>query len=358
MAEGNRVFVGNITERVQKHELRGDFEKYGRVHDVFIGNGFGFITFDDARSANRAVDEMHGQNYAGERLRVEISYDNRRGGGRGRGIGGGGGRGRGRGGPPPPRHRGHSRERGGHRSPPPYGEHSRDRDRYESRDSRGGGPPPSSYDRHGGGREDYHHRDPLPRSHSPPPRGHPPPRDAAPRGRHEPRDVSPRGYPRDGPPHRGHPRDGGGREPPRHRSDSDRGYPREGPPRGHSGDYGRPRAMSPEPRRQYDSHSRPSDRERYDDGYDRRPEPRDKYRSRSRSPMQMRDPPSYSRELGLQLSIFSTIVEIVQFASQFIVSISHFLNLFFHNSFSKMHSLITPSRKLSSKLLPSILHPG
>ena len=53
MAEGNRVFVGNITERVQKHELRGDFEKYGRVHDVFIGNGFGFITFDDARSANR-----------------------------------------------------------------------------------------------------------------------------------------------------------------------------------------------------------------------------------------------------------------------------------------------------------------
>ena len=109
--------------------------------------------------------------------------------------------------------------------------------------------------------------------------------------------MSPRGYLRDGPPPRGHPRDGGGREPPRHRSDSDRGYPREGPPRGHSGDYGRPRAMSPEPRRQYDSHShsRPSDRERYDDGYDRRPEPREKYRSRSRSPMQMRDPPSYSR---------------------------------------------------------------
>ena len=56
MAEGNRVFVGNITNRVQKHELKGDFEKYGRVHEVFIGNGFGFITFGDARSASRAVD--------------------------------------------------------------------------------------------------------------------------------------------------------------------------------------------------------------------------------------------------------------------------------------------------------------
>ena len=56
MSEGNRVFVGNITSRVQKHELKTDFEKFGRVHEVFIGNGFGFVTFDDSRSADRAVD--------------------------------------------------------------------------------------------------------------------------------------------------------------------------------------------------------------------------------------------------------------------------------------------------------------
>lgn len=56
MSEGNRVFVGNITDRVQKHELKGDFEKFGRVEEVFIGNGFGFVTFDDSRSAHRAVE--------------------------------------------------------------------------------------------------------------------------------------------------------------------------------------------------------------------------------------------------------------------------------------------------------------
>ena len=56
MSEGNRVFVGNITSRVQKQELKLDFEKYGRVNEVFIGNGFGFVTFDDSRSATRAVD--------------------------------------------------------------------------------------------------------------------------------------------------------------------------------------------------------------------------------------------------------------------------------------------------------------
>ena len=43
---GCKLFVGNITERVQKHQLRSDFEKFGRVNEVFIGQGFGFITFD------------------------------------------------------------------------------------------------------------------------------------------------------------------------------------------------------------------------------------------------------------------------------------------------------------------------
>ena len=52
--EVTRVFVGNITEQVQKHELRRDFERFGVVHEVFISHGFGFITFADGRSADRA----------------------------------------------------------------------------------------------------------------------------------------------------------------------------------------------------------------------------------------------------------------------------------------------------------------
>ena len=56
MMESNRVFIGNITHRVGKNELQMDFEKYGRVLEVFIGKGFGFITFDEPRSAMRAVE--------------------------------------------------------------------------------------------------------------------------------------------------------------------------------------------------------------------------------------------------------------------------------------------------------------
>ena len=50
------MFVGNIAERVQKHDLRADFEKFGRVHEVFIAQGYGFITFEDPRCASKAVE--------------------------------------------------------------------------------------------------------------------------------------------------------------------------------------------------------------------------------------------------------------------------------------------------------------
>merc|ERR1719461_2826416 len=159
------------------------------------------------------------------------------------------------------------------------------------------GPPPRDLDR-GPPRD-------LPRG---PPRDMPrgPPRDL-PRG--PPRDL-PRGSSRDGPPHsRGPPRDG----PPR-----DGGYSRDGPPRsrGSTGDYGRPRPMSPEPPRgHYEARGRPSDR--YDDGYDRRPPP-DRYRSRS--PVMSREPPTYSREMSLKTSPFLKFLEIVLLIRQFFVS--------------------------------------
>jgi len=78
-----KLFVGNITDKVQKHELRAEFEKFGNVEEVFIAQGYGFVTFEDPQCAAKAVEEMDGLNYAGDRLRVEFS----RGRGRGRGRG-------------------------------------------------------------------------------------------------------------------------------------------------------------------------------------------------------------------------------------------------------------------------------
>ena len=47
---GCKLFVGNIPEEVRKPELRSEFEKYGRVADLYVNTGFCYVTFDDARS--------------------------------------------------------------------------------------------------------------------------------------------------------------------------------------------------------------------------------------------------------------------------------------------------------------------
>ena len=52
---GCKLFVGNIPEEVRKPELRTEFEKYGRVADLYVNTGFCYVTFDDAREGSTSV---------------------------------------------------------------------------------------------------------------------------------------------------------------------------------------------------------------------------------------------------------------------------------------------------------------
>ncbi|XP_076321565.1 RNA-binding protein Rsf1-like isoform X2 [Tachypleus tridentatus] len=97
---GTRVFVGGLTQDVQKEDLEVEFGKVGKIVSVWVAQnppGFGFVEFDDREDADEAIKAMNGQLINGTRIRVEMSRGRRggRGGGRGRG---GGSRGRGGGG--------------------------------------------------------------------------------------------------------------------------------------------------------------------------------------------------------------------------------------------------------------------
>uniref|UniRef100_A0A0A9XLR6 RNA-binding protein Rsf1 n=1 Tax=Lygus hesperus TaxID=30085 RepID=A0A0A9XLR6_LYGHE len=88
-AGGTRVYVGGIGNDIKKEDLEGEFEKYGKLNNVWVAYnppGFAFVEFAEKRDAESACDEMNNAELMGARLRVEISR------GRGRG-GGGGGRG-------------------------------------------------------------------------------------------------------------------------------------------------------------------------------------------------------------------------------------------------------------------------
>lgn len=69
----NRIFVGGISESIQKEDLETVFSKYGRLTNVWVAQnppGFAFVDFDDNQNASDAVAQMDGQELNGMTLKV------------------------------------------------------------------------------------------------------------------------------------------------------------------------------------------------------------------------------------------------------------------------------------------------
>ena len=91
---GKKLYVGNIPFSATEDELRGVFERFGKVASVNVitdretgrPRGFAFVEMDEAGDAESAVRSLDGSDMGGRSIRVNEAHD-RRGGG-----GGGGGR--------------------------------------------------------------------------------------------------------------------------------------------------------------------------------------------------------------------------------------------------------------------------
>ena len=46
---GDRVFLGNIPHRTRERDIERFFKNYGRLRDIVIKQGYGFVEFDDRR---------------------------------------------------------------------------------------------------------------------------------------------------------------------------------------------------------------------------------------------------------------------------------------------------------------------
>nr|CAI5833937.1 unnamed protein product [Callosobruchus analis] len=68
---GSRVYVGGLPYGTTERDLERFFRGYGRMRDVLIKNGYGFVEFDDHRDADDAVYELNGKKLLGERVTVE-----------------------------------------------------------------------------------------------------------------------------------------------------------------------------------------------------------------------------------------------------------------------------------------------
>lgn len=88
----SRVYIGRLSYRAREKDVERFFKGYGKILEVDLKNGYGFVEFDDPRDADDAVYDLNGKELCGERVIVEHTKGPRRDGGYGGGGGGGGGR--------------------------------------------------------------------------------------------------------------------------------------------------------------------------------------------------------------------------------------------------------------------------
>lgn len=72
----HRVFIGKISSQTTTESLERAFAAYGNVSKVNLKNGFGFLFFDSADSAQDAIRDMNGKELDGSKLVVEAARSN------------------------------------------------------------------------------------------------------------------------------------------------------------------------------------------------------------------------------------------------------------------------------------------
>ena len=87
----SKLFVGGLSWNTDESLLSGAFEKFGIVEEAKIitdretgrSRGFGFVTFDNADSADTAISQMDGTELDGRRIKVSHAQERSRDGGGG-----------------------------------------------------------------------------------------------------------------------------------------------------------------------------------------------------------------------------------------------------------------------------------
>ncbi|KAL2114225.1 hypothetical protein VUR80DRAFT_10012 [Thermomyces stellatus] len=74
-----RLYLGNLPRNATKADVEAHFSKHGtgKITEVKLMNGFGFIEYEDPLDARDVVPAFHGTVFMGERLTVQFARGNR-----------------------------------------------------------------------------------------------------------------------------------------------------------------------------------------------------------------------------------------------------------------------------------------
>lgn len=67
----SRLYIGHLPARCDERDIEKFFKGYGRLRDVVLKNGYGFVEFYNDKDAEDAVYDLHGREMGGERIIVQ-----------------------------------------------------------------------------------------------------------------------------------------------------------------------------------------------------------------------------------------------------------------------------------------------
>lgn len=68
--ESSRLYVGGISSKITKREFLKIFERYGKVVDYHMKDGFAFLEYKYLPQAERAKDQLDGTTHRGMKLQI------------------------------------------------------------------------------------------------------------------------------------------------------------------------------------------------------------------------------------------------------------------------------------------------
>jgi arginine/serine-rich splicing factor 4/5/6 len=69
---GKRVYIGNLSNDCRDRDIEKFFKGYGKLGDISVKNGYGFVDFDDDRDADDACQDMDGKELLGARYVIKL----------------------------------------------------------------------------------------------------------------------------------------------------------------------------------------------------------------------------------------------------------------------------------------------
>ncbi|KAH7916493.1 hypothetical protein BJ138DRAFT_1121868 [Hygrophoropsis aurantiaca] len=77
-AKPNKVYVGGLPDHTRQEDLQSCFGKIGKIVNIELKVGFGFVEFDTREAAQESVSKYHEGFFMGNKIRVEISHSRTR----------------------------------------------------------------------------------------------------------------------------------------------------------------------------------------------------------------------------------------------------------------------------------------